>query len=386
MIPIYSAIDQTDQLPLVDQSLLYINPGEIIFTYDNVSDYVQTLSREVRRNLYLNYAFKESICQPRFNLFNHYYKIELNRKINIFPDFKTVLKTEDLFDKRAIELFEYSKKYDKTYVFWSGGIDSTLILCSILKNWNSIKDLIVVLNQKSIDENPLMYEQYIKNKLTTVDTDLFFNKTIKFSHNNVYVSGELGDPLITFDGYGRFKKQYHDILDCSWKTNIQKIIDYFNSEHGINNGTYAARCVIESFSQADIHPVTVHDFLWWINFNWGWDVDLYLFLWSYHDIDYPLDMKTFVENNMFFYFNSVECQNWAVNLIGSKMTNYNGISKYPFKKYIYDFNNDSDYFKYKEKEFSTIKNKQMLQNKKIMAVDTDFTLYYRKDFVLNPYY
>lgn len=386
MKPVYSAIEQTDNLPLIDRSLLYINPGEIIFTYENSSEYIQNLDVEIRRSLYLNYSFKESVCQPRFNIKDYYYNIVSNKTINILPDFKTALDTEELFDRRSIELLEYGKNYDKIYVFWSGGIDSTLILCSILKNWGSLEKLVVVLNQKSIDENPTMYEQYIKNKLVIVNTNDFFNKTEKFNHNNLYVSGELGDPLITFDGYQNFRKLYPDILNKSWKTNIQKIIDYFNHDHNTNNGTYAVRQVIESFTKAKIFPVTVHDFLWWINFNWGWDVDLYLFLWSYHDINYDLNIKKFVESNMFYYFNSVECQNWAINLIGTELTNYNNISKYPFKKYIYDFNKDRDYFLYKEKEFSTIKNKQMLQNKKIMAVDTDFNLYYRENYKIISYY
>lgn len=386
-MPKYYPIEQTSELPLANVPLLCLTFANIIFSYDNVEDYVKNLNRDAKNELILFNAFKESISQPRFNLDSYFYKnISVNQRIGILPDFKRYLDTTALFDLRANELFEISKNYENTYIFWSGGIDSTLILCSILKNWPSLKNLVVVLNQNSIDENTTMYEKYVRNKLTVVNTDLFMDKSVKFSHDHLYVSGDLGDPLITFDGYGRFRKQYPEILDKSWKTNIQKIIDYFNYNQQFNIGTYAVNQVIKSFSKLETQPQTVHDFLWWINFNWGWNSEFYAFLWSYHDVDYDLDTKKFIENNMFYYFNSVECQNWAVGLIGTSQSNHNNISKYPFKQYIFDFNKDFDYFKHKEKEFSGIKNSQMLQNKKIMAVDTDFNLYYREGLRTIPYY
>jgi hypothetical protein len=386
-MPVFSEIKQTAELPLTDISLLCITFADIIFSYDNVEDYVKNLNQDSKNELLLSHAFKESISQPRFNLDSYFYKnIVVNKQISILPDFKTNLDTTELFDLRAQELFEASKNYNNTYIFWSGGIDSTLILCSVLKNWPSLKNLVVVLNQNSIDENTTMYENYIRNKLTIVNTDLFLDKTVKFSHEHLYVSGDFGDPLITFDGYREFKNQYPVILDKSWKTNLQKIIEYFNSNQRFNSGKHAVTQVIKSFGKLKIQPRTVHDFLWWVNFNWGWNTELYAFLWSYHDIDYDLDIKKFIENNMFYYFNSVECQNWAISLIGTAQTNYNNISKYPFKQYIFDFNKDIDYFKYKEKEFSGIKNKKMLNNKKIMAVDEHFNLYYRQNYKIVPYY
>lgn len=380
----YIPIVQSDDLPLLDRELIYITPGEIIYSYEDVESYIKKIDFEIIKQISLELAFKESVSQPRFNLSSYFYNINLNSKINILPDFTTNFTTVDLFDRRAIELYEVSKRYENTYVFWSGGIDSTLILCSILKNWDNIENISIVLNQNSIEENPKMYEQHIKNRIKIVNTNDFLDKKIHFTNRDLYVSGDLGDPLITFDGYQNFRKMFPGICDEPWKTNTQKIIDYFNHGQKTNNGRYALYRVIKSFTNAQIHPVTVHDFFWWINFNWGWDD--FIFLWSYHDIDYELDLKQFVEENMFHYFNTNDCQNWAVGLIGTGETNKDNISKYPFKQYIYDFNHDLDYFKYKDKEFSGIKNRQMLQNKTIMAVDTEYNLYYRENFKVKPYY
>lgn len=385
MKPVYSAIEQTDKLPLIDQPLLYVNPGEIIFTYDKSAEFLKTLDRDVSRYILLDLAFKNSSSNPRFNSSNYFYNIVPNKKINILPTFNSSLETTELIDKRSIELQEQCQKYNKTYLFWSGGIDSTLILSAILKNWNDFSNLIIVLNSKSIDEYPEMYYKYIAGKLDIIDTDLFFDKKIKFSHDNLYISGNMGDCIASFVGYQGFKKMFPNIANKSWKTNFKSIIDYYNHNNVAKNGKYAASQVIESFIQLPVQPVTVFDFLWWMEFNWAWDIDLYIFLWSFHDIDYPLDMKRFVEDNIFLYFNTVDFQNWAVNLMGTNLAIHNEISKYPFKKYIYDFNHDENYFKYKEKEFSVSKNLQLTRNKKIMAVDTDFNLYYRQNYEYKLY-
>ncbi|MEO1999490.1 MAG: hypothetical protein ABGZ17_29955, partial [Planctomycetaceae bacterium] len=54
------------------------------------------------------------------------------------PDFRTPFAEnfESLVNQRAIELFEFAQSTGRPLtVFWSGGIDSTLVLCALLKHW-----------------------------------------------------------------------------------------------------------------------------------------------------------------------------------------------------------------------------------------------------------
>jgi len=100
-------------------------------------------------------------------------------------------------------------------------------------------------------------------------------------------------------------------------------------------------------------------------------------LWQYQDLSNVVNTKKFIEENIFFWFNNLECHNWAVSLIGTSYRSQDDIYKYAFKKYIYNFDKDLEYFKYKEKEYSTPKNPQVVKNKQVLAVDTDYNLYYR---------
>jgi hypothetical protein len=136
---------------------------------------------------------------------------------------------------------------------------------------------------------------------------------------------------------------------------------------------YTVSQIIKTASEAKVLLETVHDFLWWVNFNWGYDTDLIYMLWQYQDLSTNIDTKKFIEENVFFWFNSVECQNWAVSLLGTEQRD----GKYAFKKYIYDFDNDLEYFNHKKKEISTPKNSKMLKNKQVLAIDTNYNLYYR---------
>ena len=80
-----------------------------------------------------------------------------------------------VLDQIAEKFYLQVKQTQRTpYVMWSGGIDSTCILASLLKAPKVLTDqLVIVCNQASIDENPYFYNRFIKDKLTTVDTDQF---------------------------------------------------------------------------------------------------------------------------------------------------------------------------------------------------------------------
>lgn len=373
----YIYLDQTNQLPLLDQKLIFVSPYQLVVTSDNRPRLLSNMTVREKNEILVGWATNESISYPRFNLDNYIYNIEKNNKIHILPNSDTPVDTDTVFDNRARELYNISKKYKAVYVFWSGGIDSTLILSAILKNWGNIEKLVVVLNNFSIQEHTTFYQNFIKDKIKTVSTDLFFNNCIEFNHENLYVTGDLGDPLITFDGHDVFEHLHPGILNKPWKYHAKKIIDYFawTSSSKAANVTFLE--IIKTSAEAKMPLETVHDFLWWINFNWGYDTDLIYVLWQYQTLSDHVDTKRFIEENVFYWFNSVECQNWTVSLIGTDQRSKDGISKYAFKKYIYDFDKDLEYFNHKKKEISTPKNPQVNKNKQILAIDSEYTMYYR---------
>jgi hypothetical protein len=369
----YIYLEDSINLPLLDKDLLFVDPYRIVLSSDNRDQILSSIDVDIKHQILIGWTTRESISYPRFNLATYFYKLKRNSKINILPNGKSALDTETLFDSRSSELYTASEKYNRVYLFWSGGIDSTLMLASVLKNWTNIEKLTVVLNHFSIEEHPLFYQKYIKDQLSIINTDDFFNRVIGFDHNNIYVTGNFGDPLITFDGFNNFNSQYPGISNMPWKTNIDTIIKYYSVNSNKKLAVYTVSQIIKTSSEAQIPLETVHDFLWWVNYNWGYDTDLNYKLWQYQDLSSDIDTKKFIEENIFFWFNSLECQNWAVSLSGTDQRN----SKYAFKKYIYDFDKDKQYFRYKKKEYSTPKNPQVIKNKQILAVDFDYNMYYR---------
>jgi hypothetical protein len=377
-MPQYVYIDQTkDTLPLLDKELFYVNLDSILYSSHNQKDILQSLDEISTIQSVIPFATNESLVYPRFNIERSPYKIRRNPKINFLPNDEPIIDSFDLFDQRALELKHQSDNFDKIYLFWSGGIDSTLVLCSILKNFTDLSNFVVVLNQNSIDEYPLMYNEYIDGKINVVSTNDFFEGRIRFSHNHLYTSGEVGGPLISFDSYENFNNRYPGIYNKPWKNHVNELLKFFAENSSTHKAVITYKEILTTSKASNIDLYSVYEFLWWVNFNWGHDIDLISLLWNYQELDQTIDVKRFLEQNCFFWYNSQSCQNWALSLLGQDLMIRDNIQKFIYKTYIYEFNKDSSYFKYKNKEVSTPKNRQMYLNKKILAIDTEYKLYYR---------
>ena len=89
---------------------------------------------------------------------------------------KQSLNITSVMDSVAVDLELVMKDTDKpVYLFWSGGIDSTAILVSILRVWSqdSLKNLTVLLDRRSCIENSYFYHKFIKSSLNVSDANKF---------------------------------------------------------------------------------------------------------------------------------------------------------------------------------------------------------------------
>src|SRR6266487_1681100 len=86
------------------------------------------------------------------------------------PQMRVMDKTyEQLCDERAREVLGYN---GPLHVFWSGGIDSTCLLVSLLKARGGDR-ITVLMNRDSIAEYPYFYHTHIRGKLRTVSSASF---------------------------------------------------------------------------------------------------------------------------------------------------------------------------------------------------------------------
>ena len=106
---------------------------------------------------------------------------------------------EELCNERAKELIVRAERLDTSlYVFWSGGIDSTCVLVSLLKYASSAQRerIVVLLTEGSITENPTFYCKYIRGRLRRESAVIF---PYLIGTKNIIVTGEHNDQLFGSD-------------------------------------------------------------------------------------------------------------------------------------------------------------------------------------------
>jgi len=370
----------TSELPLLDQELIYADMPSMVYRSLHQSNIVNSLPRDTERKLKFFTSVNEGGCYPRFNPEDCCYNLNPDYDITPRMDFKNLIKIdfETQTDLRSLELKEKLKTFERVYVFWSGGIDSTLVLTAILKNWSmsELQSLTVVCNHNSIKEHSSFYHRFILNKLDTVSTDLFYSDKEKFDSKNIYVSTETADALIAYSEIKEFGSRYPGLFKKSYKKHTKEILEYFGNDY---YAYHSYEQILSSLKKNSVEVDTIFDFLWWINFNWGFDLEVYYMLWTYSIWPEHIDTRSFLQNNIFDWFKTVEYQNWSVGAIGSsdKIRDTIESNKFVYKKYIFDFDKDLEYFLYKTKEPSTSLNKDIMHGKKVVAIDKDWTLYYR---------
>ena len=369
-------LETDERLPYLDKEFLHIRPLSIHEVNNSV---IRRLSIEEQNRILFPLLVDEPAgAYPRFNTDDCLYSIARNPIYNILPDLQNIPKNinfDSITDNRAIELIHYAKNYDKIYLFWSGGIDSTVILCSLIKNLDrdTLAKVVVVLNGLSVIENPNMYYTHIHKKLKTENTDNFFNGTIRLANDAIYLTGDTADAIMGYSNLSKFDLQYPQSFLKPWKTQVDILVKYFNS-------IFAYEYIVDSLHKNKIEVDTVYDFLWWITFNWGYDVELYFSTWVYSLFPEEEDLQQFLEKNCFTFFNTLEYQQWSVSAIGTswKIRDAASTNKFAFKKYIFDFNKDIAYFDTKLKEASIPKNAQFKQGNRFIGIDTDYYIYFRE--------
>jgi hypothetical protein len=251
---------------------------------------------------------------------------------------------EELCNNRARWLLDHCEKTNrKLVVMYSGGIDSTMIMTTILKVATQ-KELnervLVILNNMSICENPNFYNNHIIKKCN-VDSS---NKLGAFLGNDKYVviNGEGGDQLFGsavnnyfFNASSRgsnyvFSEPTHDKIVASfdsWTNDIkatEKIIDLLD----------------KVVAAAPIPITTVYHYFWWINFALKWQ-SVYARTPAYTHPRFQPTLK--LEDNFFTFFHFPEAQLWAMNNTDKFIKDSWPSYKYIVKDIIYDFNKDEDY-------------------------------------------
>lgn len=258
----------------------------------------------------------------------------------------------------AIEQLKERAEGKKICLLWSGGIDSTLVFCALVK---ARIHFTVLMDGNSQAEYPLLYDEIVSGKYDC-DYKIFSPKglidLLKMVEDGdkLFVTGEIGDQLTGSMITMRYPYEERNMM---MKEVIEK--DLFCQPYTIpnthiykpilvpnDNGTHLAikHCekTIYEFLGTDESNTTLSEFLWGLNFIFKY----MLVMLRLHQVGLYFEGEN---KNTFHFFNTEKFQQWAMwnykeNCAYVKETDY----KMPFKEYIYDFNGDVEYRDNKLKE------------------------------------
>jgi hypothetical protein len=250
----------------------------------------------------------------------------------------------DICDERAIQLYNQAvESRRKLLVMYSGGIDSTLILCSLLKNINE-KELkentIVLLSDLSIQENLNFYYDHVGKKFNCVSSYKFpyYIGDDKF----LFISGENADQLFGSQATGVYAvdKDYRIVFEPLEKTE-GTIIDWMASRCGDKESGEKMYFTLKKITDnAPIKIDSIFKYFWWLNFTTKWQ-SVYVRM-----LPFSRNKQTLkLEENYTTFYHTKDFQLWAMNNANCELRSQHGkpTGKQVAKEYIFDYNGDLDY-------------------------------------------
>lgn len=305
-------------------------------------------------------------------------KFPLKTKVLPFMEMPELVEFNKTFgeicDERAIELMNKVKRDGrKLAVMYSGGVDSTSILCSLLKNCSK-EDLnnhvVVLLSHLSINENPNFYYDHVIKYFNCVSSYRF--PAYLGNDNYMFISGENADQLFGSQVIGEYCKMYpYSDMKKPVAEIKDRIINWMQTR--VKSKKEAEYWFDKLKQIADAAPIpidTTYKFFWWINFTTKWQ-SVYVRILAFTQNQDTLKL----EDNYTTFFSTKEFQLWALNNSDSIMSEDPSMSKWVAKQYILDYNKDETYL-LKPKVGSLGK----LARQKAIPMTIDSNMFYDYDY------
>lgn len=302
-------------------------------------------------------------------------------KVPEFKEFKRDF--GELIDERAMELMTKVKGGNKRLaVMYSGGIDSTAILCSLLKNCTEkdIKEKVVVLlSDQSIQENPNFYNNYVIKKFNCVSSFKF--PYFVGNDDFLLISGENADQLFGSQVTGKFTSyRPYEFLFQDLSSVKDEVITWMSGRLEDEYKKYAPKYYNMFKRLCDAAPIKIdnlYKFLWWINFTNKWQ-SVYVRILPYSKNINNIKLQ---ENYTTFYWPE-QFQLWAMNNSDRLVKDTEDSVKYIIKDYILDFNGDKSYYSkpkvgsltnlVKQKEIVMLLNNDMTYTNEFPTPDSEY--------------
>jgi len=245
-------------------------------------------------------------------------------------------------------------KWDRPWlVEWSGGLDSTVIISSIIRNLSShdFDNITVGLTRSSVYENPVFFEQCIRKNFSIMDISGDAYGDIYRTH--YLVNGEPAD-MLPGGGLAEHAQRCGIDLKLSWRDSRDLLIDFLSTTVARRSGAIWLYDKIhaELLDPAEgLPPVdSIVEWFWWINFCWKW---MPLTMHRFYPGDQ--DARAYMDS-LINWFDSIDYQQWSMvegrySLV--KQTKQDRYYKTAWRDYIYTVWPDDYYNQFKIKTTSS---------------------------------
>ena len=259
---------------------------------------------------------------------------------------------EEICNDRACELLSRADALDvRLLVSWSGGIDSTLALVSLLKNADAAQQrrITVLLTGDSITENPAFYRDHIRNRLAVASSE-FLSQYL--GGKDIFTSGELNDQLFGSDVIATLIRTYGP--DAMHRTYDRTLIhDFFNRTFNDAGVSDFYMDLFERIAAAAPVPITTnYELLWWLNFAVKWQSVYMRALSLLAPEQAALITPEYLHDRYAPFYDSEDFQLWSLYNPDKKIRGTWKSYKWICKDIIYDYTKDAEYRDHKVKRAS----------------------------------
>ena len=269
---------------------------------------------------------------------------------------KDIGEFSSIVDNRINQLLSCAETNNRDIVvMWSGGVDSTLILASLIKNASQkqLKRITVLLSKDSILENRNFYERYVINNFNVVASEYFYRYV--GSPNHLYITGEGGDQLFASLFIIQAYKDIHGADSVYSPIDEDKLSNFISSKTALSlNDSHKLFTILNrTMSACPTKVDTLYKFFWWVNLSLKWQsVYTRSLLFSNNKNPGMYDLP----NNYTTFYHSDEMQQWTfkrINDVGY-FTDSPDPKHYKVesKQYIFDLDGDIEYRNEKNKQGS----------------------------------
>lgn len=277
---------------------------------------------------------------------------------------------EDITDARAEDVRKLIIQKDiKFFVAYSGGIDSTLIVASLIKNLTKeqLKNIYIYCDTASVIENPIFYKKFISKNFKLINSSSMLIEDV-IRQGIIMISASSADVLCGSKNFLELQDNlyfYIKDLTSSSKRNIfnlwpkaidggthysnfkDLIISHYSVESSPILGESYYYKLVRNIETSDVPINSFYDFYWWHLFNLKFiclSTKLFVFdncKMTYNDL----------ETSVFDWFNNNDYQQWSMvnNNNGEKIEFGSTTLKLCAKRYIYDVDKNEWYFYFKQK-------------------------------------